>query len=149
MRKEKTMQTYEDMIDLEHPVSRNHERMSMISRAAQFSPFAAVVGYDGAVKETARLTKERIELDDTEKDLLDEKLRMVKQQEGGKEEITFLYFKPDESKSGGSYISKKGRVKKIDHFEYVVVMQDGTKIPIYEIIDITGDIFFSGENFYI
>ena len=137
----KNRQQYDDIINLQHHVSSNRDHMSMINRAAQFSPFAAVTGYDGAIKETARLTDLRIELDENEKTILDEKLRIVQEQLSRQLEIEFIYFRPDEMKAGGDYISMIGTVKKIDGYERVVLMQDGTRIPIEEIIDITGDVF--------
>ena len=135
---------YEDIIHLQHHVSGNRMQMSVHDRAAQFSPFAALTGFDGAIKETARLTDQRIELDETAKAILDEKLRIIQEQSGRQLEVEILYFQPDESKQGGAYISAKGIVKKIDAYGRIVVMQDGTRIPIEEIADITD---ISGEMF--
>jgi len=132
---------YDDIINLQHHVSSNREHMSILDRAAQFSPFAAVVGYDGAIKETARLTDHRIELDEAEKTILDEKLRIVQEQLSKQQQIEFVFFRPDEMKAGGSYICVTGTVKKIEGYERTVVMQDGTRIPIEEIVDITGEMF--------
>lgn len=132
---------YEDIIDLPHHVSSHHHRMSIYDRAAQFSPFAALTGFDGAIKETARLTDQRIILDEAEKTILDEKLRIVEEQLSRQKEIEVVYFRPDEKKSGGAYLSVMGSVKKIDRYEHAVVMQDGTRIPIDEIADITGEMF--------
>jgi len=132
---------YDDIINLQHYVSSNREHMSVLDRAAQFSPFAAVVGYDGAIKETARLTDHRIELDEAEKTILDEKLRIVQEQLSRQQEIELVFFRPDEMKSGGAYILVRGTVKKIEGYERAVVMQDGTRIPIDEIVNITGEMF--------
>ena len=132
---------YDDIINLQHYVSSYREHMSVLDRAAQFSPFAAVTGFDGAIKETARLTDHRIELDEVEKAILDEKLRIVQEQLSRQQEIELVFFRPDELKAGGGYISMSGTVKKIEGYEHVVVMQDGTRIPIEEIVDITGEIF--------
>jgi len=132
---------YEDIINLQHHVSVNREHMSVLDRAAQFSPFAAVVGYDGAIKETARLTDHRIELDEAEKSILDERLRLVQEKLSMQQEIDLEFFLPDEMKVGGAYICVRGIVKKIEAYERVVVMQDGTRIPIEEIVDITGEMF--------
>ncbi len=137
----KDIHAYDDIINLPHPVSTHHPQMSIHDRAAQFSPFAALTGFDGAILETSRLTDQRIELDETARTILDEKLRIVKEQLSRQQEIEIVFFQPDEKKSGGSYISNMGIVKKIDGYERTVVMQDGTKIPVREIIDITGEMF--------
>lgn len=127
---------YEDIINLPHHVSSTRKQMSILDRAAQFSPFAALTGFDGAIKETARLTDQRIELDEIAKTILDEKLRIIQEQLSRKQEVEFTFFQPDEMKAGGTYISVMGVVKKIDGYVRAVVMQDGTRIPIEEIIDI-------------
>lgn len=136
---------YDDIINMPHHVSSKRQRMSMIDRAAQFSPFAALTGYDAAVKETARLTDKRIELDEYEKAALDEKLRIAL--ENPEEEITITYFKPDVKKDGGAYISNTGKIKKIDDYERVVVLIDGLKIPIEDITEIEGALFNSVESY--
>jgi len=138
---------YDDIINLQRHVSGNREHMSVFDRAAQFSPFAAVVGYDGAIKETARLTDHRIELDEAEKTILDEKLRIVQEQLNRQQEIEIVFFRPDEMKSGGAYISMIGTVKKIEGYEHAVVMQNGTRIPIEEIVNITGEMFQVVDDF--
>lgn len=140
---------YDDIINLPHHTSSKHPRMSMIDRAAQFSPFAALTGYDAAVKETARLTDERIELDDSSKMELDERLRLVQENLEDAPEVTITYFKPDDKKSGGAYLSVTGTVKKIDDYGKSVIMQDKQKIPIEEIIQIEGEIFRFIENMTI
>ena len=137
----KNKHPYEDIIQLPHPVSSNHEPMSVHDRAAQFSPFAALTGFDGAIQETARLTVQKIELDETEKAILDEKLRIIQEQLSRQPEVEFLYFRPDELKTGGAYVSIRGIVNKIHEYDRVVVMQDGIRIPIDEIVDITGEVF--------
>jgi len=138
---------YDDIINLQRHVSGNREHMSVFDRAAQFSPFAAVVGYDGAIKETARLTDHRIELDEAEKTILDEKLRIVQEQLSRQQEIEIVFFRPDEMKSGGAYFSMIGTVKKIEGYEHAVVMQNGTRIPIEEIVNITGEMFQAVDDF--
>lgn len=132
---------YDDIINLPHHVSSKHKSMSIRDRAAQFSPFAAMTGHDLAIKETARLTDQRKELDENEKNILDEKLRIVKEQIKSNPEIEIVYFQPDEKKFGGSYVSIRGAVKKIDGYERVVVMQDGTRVQIEDIVEIMGEMF--------
>lgn len=139
---------YDDIINLQHHTSSNHAHMPVLDRAAQFSPFAALTGYDRAIKETARLTDQRIELDETEKTILNEKLRIIQEQLSRQQELELVFFRPDEIKEGGAYISIKGTVKKIEVYERTVVMHDGTRIPIEEILDITGEIFQVEDNFF-
>ncbi len=135
--------SYEDIIHLPHHVSKKHPRMPAIDRAAQFSPFAALTGYDDAVEETARLTEERIELDDYQKDVLGHRLQMLADRLGEHPDIAITYFQPDERKTGGAYVTSVGMVKKVDEFSRVVVMTDGTRIPFDEIIRIEGQMFES------
>lgn len=132
---------YSKIINMPHHVSSKHPRMSMIDRAAQFSPFAALTGYDAAVKETARLTEQKVDLDEYEKADLDERLRIATELDSP--EITITYFKPDARKAGGFYISATGIIKKIDSYERSVIMKDGLKIPIDDINSIDGEIFNS------
>lgn len=139
---------YEDIIDLQHHVSSNRVHMSILDRAAQYSPFAALTGFDGAIKETARLTDQRIELDEATKSILDEKLRIVQEQLSRHQEIEIVFFRPDEMKAGGAYISMIGTVKKIQGYERAVLMQDGTRIPIEQILDITGEMFQAVDDFF-
>lgn len=137
---------YDDIINLPHHTSPTRPRMAMIDRAAQFSPFAALTGYDAAVKETARLTDQRIELDEYEKADLDERLQLIQEHLSEQPKVEITYFKPDERKSGGAYLSVSGVIKKIDSFERHVVMMDGKKIPIDEIFQIDGELFRFLEN---
>ena len=133
--------TYDDIIHLPHHVSTTRPHMAAIDRAAQFSPFAALTGYDSAVKETARLTDERVELDENMKDALRDRLQIIVDRIKEHPEIEITYFQPDEKKKGGVYLTVTGTAKKIDEYERVVVMTDGTAIPIDEIISIDGQIF--------
>lgn len=139
---------YDDIINLPHHVSQSHPHMSTLDRAAQFSPFAALTGYESAIKETARLTNNRMELDEAAKNVLDEKLRILYEQLNRQPVIEITYFKPDEKKNGGAYVSVIGIVKKIDGYKRMIIMQDETRIAIEEIIRITGDIFQTVDNFF-
>lgn len=132
---------YDDIIDLPHHVSTTHPHMASIDRAAQFSPFAALTGYDAAIKETARLTDERVELDESMKDALSNKLQIIADRLKEQPEIAITYFQPDGKKNGGTYVTAVSAAKKIDKYERVVVMSDGIVIPIDEIISIDGQIF--------
>lgn len=131
------MNPYEDIINLPHPTSTKHPRMSMINRAAQFSPFAAISGYDAAIQETARLTDQRILLDDHTKAALDEKLRLLVEAINEQPEAAITYFLSDKKKTGGEYITIAGRVKRIDNIEREIVMTDRQIIPIDDILNIT------------
>ena len=124
---------YDDIIHLPHPTSANHPRMPMIDRAAQFSPFAALVGHGAAIEETARLTDRKIALTEDEKALLDEKLRLLLEAGG---EGVFTYYLPDERKDGGAYVTAEGEIKKFDPLEGRVILKNGTAIPVEDILEI-------------
>jgi len=132
---------YDDIINLPRHVSKTRPHMKVINRAAQFSPFAALTGYDAAVKETARLTDERVELDEYMKDALSHRLQIIEDQLEEHPEIAITYFQPDVKKNGGAYVTAISAARKIEKYERVVVMTDGTVIPIDEIISIDGQIF--------
>ena len=127
------MGAYDDIINLPHPNSAKHPRMSMIDRAAQFSSFAALTGHGAAIEETARLTDRRIELTEEEKTVLDEKLRLLLETVG---EGMITYFLPDERKDGWAYVTKLGTIKKIDPLEGRVILTDHTPIHIEDILEI-------------
>lgn len=127
---------YDDIIALPHHVSARHPRMTIAERAAQFSPFAALTGYEAAIHETARLTDRRIELDESEKEILDEKLRDLSERLSDQPEVSITYFRPDGRKMGGAYLIAAGVVKRIDEFKHIIMMKDGRRIPIDEIIEI-------------
>ena len=132
---------YEDIINLPHYEPKYHPRMSKHNRAAQFAPFAALTGYEEQVKETARLTEKKIEIDDGLKEILGNKLIYIQENLNIKSELIFTYFILDSRKSGGRYVEKKGIVKKIDIIEQYVQLIDKTKIPINDIISIEGEFF--------
>lgn len=138
---------YDDIINLPHHVSTRHPQMSLIDRAAQFSPFAALTGHDAAIKETQRLTDDWVEPSGDRKELLDEKLQMIRESlSGGKvgqdlPKILFTYFKPDEKKCGGAYLSVQGKVRKIDEYSHQVILEDGTALAVEYIVGIEGELF--------
>ena len=131
---------YDDIINLPRPVSKRPP-MSNLDRAAQFAPFAALTGHEEAVKETARLTDKRLELGEHAKQALDQKLRIIVDRLEESPQISIRYFVPDSKKAGGQYVKVSGSVKKIDEYERVLIMSNGVKIPIEEIIEIKGEIF--------
>ena len=125
------MGAYDDIIDLPHPTSAKHPRMSMSNRAAQFSPFAALTGHGAAIRETARHTDQKIELTEDEKAILDEKLCLLLDSGG---EAVFTYFLPDERKDGGAYVTAVGSIKKLDLPERRIILTDGAIIPVEDIL---------------
>lgn len=127
---------YDDIINLPRPVSSKHPPMPMSDRAAQFSPFAALTGYDEAVMETGRLTDRKRELNDEEIAALNQKLQFLSEHLEEHPTITVTYFVPDAKKTGGSYATKTRRLKKIDTFERWIQLDDGVKIPIDNIVHI-------------
>lgn len=135
------MSKYNEIIYLPHHVSKTRPQMPMSDRAAQFAPFAALTGYDAAIKETGRLTDERIELDVEALSALDMKYQLLMEALDEAPEVTITYFQPDERKAGGKYVSAVGTVKKIDDFERRITMQDGVKIPMDDVLSIEGELF--------
>lgn len=136
---------YDDILHLPHPVSKRHPQMPVSDRAAQFAPFAALTGHADAVKEAERLTESRAELGCDAIEILNAKMQLVLALIKQRPEIAVTYFKPDEKKAGGAYLTIYQAVKKIDDIERILVMEDGTKIPISMIVDIDGRIFTDGE----
>lgn len=132
---------YEDILHLPHHVSEKHPPMSRLDRAAQFSPFAALTGYEAAVEETARLTDRHIELDEGEKEAIDQRLTLVQERLPAPIKVTITYFVPDKKKAGGAYVSVSGTVKKIDDYKRKVILRNGTSIPIDDILCLDGELF--------
>ncbi len=136
---------YEDMLYLPHHVSPTRRRMTMAERAAQFSPFAALAGYEDAVRETGRVVGQRVELSEEEKAVLDRKQQIILAAlaQGEWPEVTVTYFQPDRKKDGGEYISHTGAIKKVKEIEDRLVFTDGKGIPFSDIVDLTGGLFYS------
>jgi len=127
---------YNEIINLPHHVSTTRPQMPLSDRAAQFAPFAALTGYDSAIKETGRLTDERIELDEEALTALDRKYQLLMDTLDDAPEVTIIYFQPDERKAGGQYVSATGTVKKVDTFGRRILLQDGTRIPLDSVFDL-------------
>lgn len=134
---------YDDIIGLPHHVSSTRPQMPMLDRAAQFSPFAALTGYETAIQETGRLTDQRIELTEDSCAALDRKQQVLIDNLADHPEVSVTYFVPDERKSGGAYVTVTGRVKKVDDYQRFLVLTDGTKIPLGEILDMESELFRS------
>lgn len=127
---------YEDMLYLSPPVSEKHPKMSMQQRAAQFSPFAALTGYDAVISETGRLTEPFRELDDSRKEVLDGCLQRLQHNIEQHPWVSVIYFLPDDKKAGGRYVTAEGRVQKVDSHRRILWMEDGCAIPIAFIFEI-------------
>lgn len=130
------MNKYEDIINLPHHVSNTRKRMSLYNRAAQFAPFAALTGYDDAINETARLTVQKIELSDELKNMLNQKIRFIKENINLQPKVIVTYFVPDNKKHGGIYKSISGNVRRIDEVEKFLVFTNKTTIYFNDIINI-------------
>lgn len=128
---------YDDIIHLSPPDSGRRAKMSNYDRAAQFSPFAALTGFDAAIAETGRLTDDRIELDEGGKQLLDEQMRTVLEILSDQPRVTVVWFCYDERKAGGTYVSTTGNVKKVDTYTGRLLLTSGQAIPLGEIFQIT------------
>jgi hypothetical protein len=136
MEHSKDIHRYDDIINLPHHVSASRPQMTLQNRAAQFSPFAALTGYEDEVQECARLTDNQAFLDENAVSLLDEKLRILQAHASEHPEASFTYFLPDSHKAGGSYVTVTKALKKIDPVEGIVLFLDKTSIPIRDIVDI-------------
>ncbi|MDR1542542.1 MAG: hypothetical protein LBU32_32115 [Clostridiales bacterium] len=132
---------YDDIINLPHHVSKTRPQMSRANRAAQFAPFAALTGYDAAVKETARLTDAKIELGESAIADLDVKLSMLTDMVADSPMLAVTHFRPDGKKDGGAYVTSVGTLKKIDDYERIIVLMTGEKIRIEDVLDIESELF--------
>lgn len=127
---------YDDILNMPHHISAKHPRMDFLDRAAQFSPFAALTGYDAAIEETARLTEEKVELDEDRLKILDRKLSELMEGDLAKKKVSITYFVPDEKKKGGKYVTVSGNIKKLDKNSRQLILDDDTIIPVGEVTDI-------------
>lgn len=127
---------YDDIIHLPHHQSTERAHMSLHDRAAQFAPFAALSGHEEAIEETARLTDERITLDETAIEKINEKLYEISQHLSEKWNVSITYFRPDVRKKGGAYLTDVGTIKKIDKIEGQVIMDSGMIIKMEQIVGI-------------
>ena len=127
---------YDDIIHLPHHQSPTRPRMSRLNRAAQFSPFAALTGYDAAIRETARLTEEKVELDESRRAELSDRLRALHDRQTERPEATIVYFVYDMYKEGGAYVTVSGAVKRVDPVTQTVTMADGTVIAMEDILEV-------------
>lgn len=133
------MSKYDKIINLPHYELKNHTRMSIENRSAQFAPFSALTGYSDEVKETARLTNKEILMSEDMKSIMDMKLQIVDSHIKEKPEITILYFIKDKKKSGGEYVEYTGNIKRIDTINQAMDFTDGLKINLKDILDINAE----------
>ena len=131
---------YDDIINLPHHISKTHKQMSIYDRAAQFSPFAALTGFESVIQETSRTTTQKIVLSENQVAVINEKL-LILNECVEQPLITITYFKKDKKKTGGKYQTIQGKIKNIDETNKILVLQDGTKILLNDLFDIKADIF--------
>ena len=131
------MNKYKDIINLPHHVSKNHPRMSLNNRSAQFAPFSALTGYSEKIKETARITDKKIELDEALKTVINNRLQIIKENIKSVPQVTITYFIKDQRKSGGSYKTVITNIKKIDEVNKIFILTNNEKIQIDDIINIS------------
>ena len=133
---------YDDIIHLPHPTSKKYPRMSVRDRAAIFSPFSALSGHGAAIAETARLTDQRMELNEDAKVELDRRQAVLLEHIGEQPEVTVTWFRPDDRRVGGIYVTTVGRAKKIDEFKRILSMVSGQKIVLDDIVQIESQLFY-------
>ena len=129
-------ENYEDIINLPHHISKKHRPMPREARAAQFAPFAALTGYESDVNEASRYTGKRRELGEYETERLNRRINEIRDGIHGNAEVIITYFKPDEKKAGGEYLSIGGRVRKIDDYGRTLTLTSGALIPLDDISEI-------------
>lgn len=132
---------YKDILHLPHPTSERHPRMPLSNRAAQFAPFAALVGYDDAISETVRLTDKKSELSDERRTELDAKQSLLADMIEEQPRITVTYFEADKKKSGGTYRVYTGNLKRIDDYEKLFLFTDGTRILLRDVYSVDSELF--------
>lgn len=132
---------YDAILELPHHVSKTHRQMSRQDRAAQFASFAALSGYDSAIQETARITDDRIELGEELLLELNTRLQMLSERIQEAPIVSITYFTPDKQKSGGAYLTASGLVRRINDFDRTILLDDGTRIKIDDIVSIQGEVF--------
>lgn len=133
------MGKYDDIINLPHHVSATRPHMSRTDRAAQFAPFAALTGHEEAIQETARLTDRRVELGESEKSVLNEKMQMLQDRISERPFARVTYFSPDQRKEGGAYLTVAGNVRRIDEVARRVIFSNQIEIPMDDIMEIESE----------
>lgn len=124
------MGSYDDIMNKQRYISPDRGGMSAGDRAAQFSAFAALTGFDGLIAESGRLTQPGCELDEGVKAAMDQVLQQLAQQLQEQPPVWLIWYRPDQRKAGGAYVSYRGRLKKMDSYHRMLIFTDGTRIPI-------------------
>ncbi len=132
---------YEDLLDMTYPRQTQRPRMARKDRAAQFSPFAALTGYEDVIRETGRWTQAPAELAGDGIAQLDEQLRQLSSLQNSVPMLTVTYFRPDEKKAGGVFLTVTGRLLRLDERRQMLVLESGREIPFHRISLLQGDIF--------
>lgn len=132
---------YDDIISLPHPDSLRHPRMSPMDRAAQFSPFAALTGYEATIQETGRLTQRPVELQEDARTTLDRKQQLLLELAQAEPEVAVRYFCPDRTKDGGTYVTVRGKLHTVDPIARVMKLKNGTQIPLDAVVDLDSPLF--------
>lgn len=146
---EKCADKYKDMLNMKRPISKKHPPMAREARVAQFAPFAAMVGHDAAIAETARLTEQEHQITEEMGAIINHRLNLIQANLAKqKVKVDIKYFIPDERKSGGKYLNIVGEVKKIDTYKNQVIMKDGTVVHIDHIYEINGKLFGDSTIYY-
>lgn len=150
--------SYDDILPFSRPVSKKHPPMPMEARAAQFSPYNALVGYSDEIKETARLTDGRVFLSTEEQNMLSAKIAVLVEEinragkYGEKPAVSILYFVPDKKKDGGSFHEVAGTVRRVDIVNRIIVIAgkeksaDGVTVKLEDVVDISGEVFADIES---
>lgn len=138
---DRDIRQYNDIIELQYQKSKTRAHMPLRERAAQFSPFAALVGFDGEIAEVARVTEAERELSEEERSILDARLRLIKEFLENAPVVQFTWFVADGRKAGGAYVTREGVVRKIDDFKRRIILTDGSEIPIDKISSIESELF--------
>lgn len=131
------MSRYDDIINLPHHQSPTRPHMSLHDRAAQFAPFAALVGYDAQVSETARLTDQRITLTESKKAEINAVVLAIAQCLPRRPMVRVVHFVEDQRKDGGAYVDYTGRVKKLNEYEKTILFEDGSAIRIEDVAELS------------
>lgn len=132
---------YEDIVNLPAHISDRYPQATMAERAARFSPFAAIAGYEDMVREEARVTEKRRELGEDEKSMLDERLRLLAAEQEREPTVTLTYFVPDQKKDGGAYLRRTGVIVSVDRIRREIRLKDGSRIPLDDIFGIETGLF--------
>lgn len=128
--------SYDDIIHLQYPRPQRWARMSMIDRGAQFSPFAALTGFEAAIEETGRRTERRIELTEGEKLRLNERLQELAERLDSCPGIRLTWFRPDLRKEGGEYVTEAVRVKRFEAYGRGLILEDGRLVLFQDLLSL-------------